>query len=40
MDADGYIATVGNFINEKGLLFSNDTYVTDRYNRYAFGRFR
>ena len=26
MDGSGYIATVGNFINERGLLFSNDSY--------------
>ena len=37
MDADGYIATVGNFINERGLLFSNDSFETDRFN---FRRFR
>ena len=30
MDASGYIATVGDFINEKGLLFSNQTYCTPR----------
>jgi hypothetical protein len=28
MDASGYVATVGSFINEKGLLFSNDSYQT------------
>ena len=27
MDASGYVATVGNFINERGLLFSNDSYL-------------
>ena len=27
MDASGYIATVGHFINERGLLFSNDSYL-------------
>lgn len=26
MDADGYIATAGSFINEDGVLFSNSTY--------------
>ena len=26
MDGSGYVATVGSFINEKGLLFSNDSY--------------
>lgn len=26
MDADGYIATVGHFIDDHGLLFSNDSY--------------
>ncbi len=30
MDASGYIATVGDFINEKGLLFSNQSYCTAR----------
>jgi hypothetical protein len=29
MDGSGYIATVGSFINEKGLLFSNDSYLKD-----------
>ena len=29
MDGSGYIATVGGFINEKGLLFSNDSYLKD-----------
>ena len=33
MDGSGYIATVGNFINERGLLFSNDSYL-DKYRRY------
>ena len=28
MDASGYIATVGNFINSNGLLFSNTSYMT------------
>ncbi len=27
MDASGYIATIGSFINESGLLFSNSSYV-------------
>ena len=26
MDGSGYVATVGSFINENGLLFSNDSY--------------
>ena len=26
MDGSGYIATIGQFINERGLLFSNDSY--------------
>ena len=29
MDASGYIATVGEFINEKGLLYSNGSYRRD-----------
>ena len=29
MDGSGYVATVGSFINEKGLLFSNDSYLRD-----------
>ena len=28
MDASGYIATVGDFINERGLLFSNRSYTS------------
>lgn len=31
MDASGYIATIGKFINERGLLFSNDSYHEYRY---------
>ena len=31
MDGSGYIATVGNFINDDGLLFSNGTYQDVRY---------
>ena len=27
MDGSGYIATVGTFINERGLLFSNASYL-------------
>ena len=27
MDGSGYIATVGSFINERGLLYSNDSYL-------------
>ena len=30
MDASGYIATVGEFINEKGILYSNRTYCAPR----------
>lgn len=30
MDASGYIATVGHFINENGLLFSNDSFIMPR----------
>ena len=33
MDGSGYIATIGHFINERGLLFSNDSYL-DKYRRY------
>ena len=33
MDADGYIATVGEYINQKGLLFSNASFETDSYYR-------
>ena len=31
MDGGGYIVTIGNFINERGLLFSNDSYYPRRY---------
>ncbi len=30
MDKDGYVATVGEFINEHGLLFSNTSYLGGR----------
>ena len=30
MDAGGYVATVGNFIEDRGLLFSNTSYETFR----------
>ena len=30
MDSSGYVATVGKFINERGLLYSNDSYNTFR----------
>lgn len=30
MDSEGYIATIGKFIDEKGLLFSNDSYQIDK----------
>ena len=33
MDGDGYIATVGEYINQKGLLFSNTSFGTDTYYR-------
>ena len=33
MDADGYIATVGGYINQKGRLFSNASFETDTYYR-------
>ena len=35
MDGSGYIATVGNFINERGLLFSNDSYRELRWRHRA-----
>ncbi len=35
MDGSGYIATVGEFINDKGLLFSNDSYCRERYTTAA-----
>ena len=28
MEGSGYVATIGDFINDHGLLFSNDTYTT------------
>ena len=30
MDSEGYVATIGEFIDEKGLLFSNDSYKIDK----------
>ena len=33
MDGEGYIATVGEYINQKGLLFSNASFETDTYYR-------
>ena len=30
MDTTGYVATVGEFINERGLLFSNNSYCMER----------
>ena len=33
MDGDGYIATIGEYINQKGLLFSNTSFETDTYSR-------
>ena len=38
MDGNGYIATVGDFINEKGLLFSNNSYSTEREWMRAYAR--
>ena len=35
MDGSVYIATVGNFINERGLLFSNDSYRELRWRHRA-----
>ena len=35
MDGSGYIATVGNFMNERGLLFSNDSYRELRWRHKA-----
>jgi hypothetical protein len=36
MDGSGYVATVGEFINENGLLFSNGTYHPRSYARETF----
>ena len=38
LDGSGYIATVGDFINEKGLLFSNNSYSTERECLRAYAR--
>ena len=35
MDGSGYIATIGHFINERGLLFSNDSYRELRWRHRA-----
>ena len=35
MDDSGYIATIGHFINERGLLFSNDSYQELRWRYRA-----
>ena len=35
MDGSGYIATIGRFINERGLLFSNDSYLEKRWRCWA-----
>ena len=35
MDGSGYIATIGPFINERGLLFSNDSYQELRWRYRA-----
>ena len=35
MDGSGYIATIGHFINERGLLFSNDSYQEMRWRYRA-----
>ena len=34
MDGSGYIATVGQFVNCGGLLFSNYSFMSDRYTRF------
>jgi len=31
MDASGYVATVGEFMNDHGILYSNNSYETYRY---------
>jgi len=38
MDKNGYIATVGEFINEHGLLFSNPSYQIDFYGMAYSGK--
>ena len=38
MDKSGYIATVGSFINQRGLLFSNDSYEIDLYGMSRHGK--
>ena len=38
MDGSGYIATVGNFINDKGLLYSNGSYRGSQEWAYTFAR--
>ena len=38
MDRSGYIATVGEFINQRGLLFSNDSFEIDRYGMSRLGK--
>ena len=38
MDRSGYIATVGEFINVRGLLFSNESYEIDRYGMLRSGK--
>ena len=38
MDRSGYIATVGEFINLRGLLFSNESYEIDRYGMLRPGK--
>lgn len=35
MDQNGYVATVGDFINDHGLLYSNESYLEYRY-RYGW----
>lgn len=31
MDASGFVATVGEFMNDQGILYSNNSYETYRY---------
>ena len=38
MDRSGTIATVGEFINQRGLLFSNDSFEIDRYGMSRLGK--
>ena len=38
MDGTGYIATVGDFIHLRGLMFSNNSYENDRYGMLCPGK--